>query len=146
MNQFMKRALELAALNARDGGQPYGAVIVKENKIVAEGVNTLHKIYDISGHAELLAMRKLQEEIQTNDLSAYTMYASGEPCKMCQSAMYLAGLRDIYYSQSMEDALDHGFPEEDCLTYDKLRELAAHMKRIPLEEGQEDPMVVWENI
>lgn len=144
MDKFMSRALKLAADNVREGGQPYGAVIVKNGEIVAEAVNTLHKVFDISGHAELLAMRKLQQDIKTNDLSGYIMYASGEPCKMCQSAMYLAGLREIYYTQTMQDAIDHGFPEDDCLTLDKLSKLAGEMKHISLEEGQENPIALWE--
>lgn len=69
MNQFMERALELAEKNVRDGGQPFGAVLVKDGKIVAEGVNELHHTYDISGHAEMLAIRKAQSELQTHDLS-----------------------------------------------------------------------------
>ena len=143
MNVFMKRAVELAVDNVREGGQPYGAIIVKDGDIVAEGVNTLHKIYDISGHAELIAMRKLQEEIRTNDLSEYVMYASGEPCKMCQSAMYLANLTRIYYCQTMQDAIDCDFPESDCLTLEKLNTLANKMERLELEEGMEDPIKLW---
>jgi len=143
VNAFIKRAVELAVDNVREGGQPYGAVIVKDNKIVAEGVNTLHKVYDISGHAELIAMRKLQGEIRKNNLSEYTMYASGEPCKMCQSAMYLAGLTDIYYCQTMRDAIESGFPEEDCLTLQKLDQLANGMKRVYIEKDMEDPIKQW---
>lgn len=143
MDQFMKRALELAAANVKEGGQPYGAVIVKDGRIVAEGVNTLHRVFDSSGHAELLAVRSLQAQIKSLDLSGYTMYASGEPCLMCQSAMYLAGLHDIYYCQTMEDAIENGFPEEECLSMDKLKQLSASMKHIVLEEGLEDPIKQW---
>lgn len=63
MDKFMKRALELAAENVRDGGQPFGAVLVKNEEAVAEGVNELHKRYDVSGHAELLAVRRAQEQL-----------------------------------------------------------------------------------
>src|SRR5699024_9659707 len=61
MNSFMKRAVELAADNVREGGQPFGAVLVKDDEIIAEGVNELHIKYDVSGHAELLAIRRAQE-------------------------------------------------------------------------------------
>src|SRR5699024_11295513 len=62
MDQFMKRAVQLAAENVRDGGEPFGAVLVKDGRIVTEGVNELHKKYDISGHAELVAIRKARSE------------------------------------------------------------------------------------
>lgn len=57
MNHFMKRAIELAINNVKKGGQPFGAVLVKDQDIIAEGVNELHKKHDVSGHAELLAIR-----------------------------------------------------------------------------------------
>jgi len=141
----MKRALDLAVENVHKGGQPYGAVIVKDGQIVAEGVNTLHIEYDISGHAELLAMRALQAKINSHDLSDYTMYASGEPCLMCQSAMYLAGIRNIYYCQTMRDAIEAGFPEEDCLTHEKVKELRKTMKHLSLEE-LENPITLWASL
>lgn len=103
MDNFMKRAVELAIENAHAGGQPFGAVLVKNNKVIAEGVNEFHKTYDVSGHAELLAIRRTQEQLQTNDLSGYTMYASGAPCPMCLTAMYFAGIDKVYYCASLEE-------------------------------------------
>src|SRR5690625_1210561 len=108
MDQFMQRAVQLAIENVKEGGGPFGAVLVKDGKIVAEGVNELHKKYDVSGHAELLAIRRAQEKLQTNDLSGYVMYASGEPCPMCLSAMYMAGIKEGYYCASIEDAAEVG--------------------------------------
>jgi len=91
MDQFMQRAVELAIGNVQEGGQPFGAVLVRDNSIVSEGVNELHKKFDVSGHAELLAIRRAQEKLQVLDLSDSIMYASGEPCAMCLSAMYFVG-------------------------------------------------------
>src|SRR5699024_3508910 len=71
MDPFMKRAVQLAIDNVDEGGQPFGAVLVKDGKIVAEGVNELHTTYDISGHAELIAIRKAQADKETHDLSDY---------------------------------------------------------------------------
>ena len=93
MDKFMERAVKLATENVRDGGTPFGAVLVKDGKIISEGVNELHHTYDSSGHAEMLAIRKAQAELKTLDLSDYTMYASGEPCPMCLSVMYLSGIK-----------------------------------------------------
>ncbi len=142
----MERAVELAVENVRCGGQPFGAVLVKNNNIVAEGVNELHKTYDISGHAELLAIRRAQEHVQTNDLSGYTMYASGEPCPMCLSAMYFVGIEKVYYCASVENAVEVGLGKSKAI-YEDLQKTKAErtlaMIQLPLKEGQENPMKLW---
>ncbi|WP_028390201.1 nucleoside deaminase [Bacillus cihuensis] len=146
MDKFMERAVELAVENVRCGGQPFGAVLVKNNNIVAEGVNELHKTYDISGHAELLAIRRAQEHVQTNDLSGYTMYASGEPCPMCLSAMYFVGIEKVYYCASVENAVEVGLGKSKAI-YEDLQKTKAErtlaMIQLPLKEGQENPMKLW---
>jgi len=147
MDQFMKRAVELALDNVRAGGEPFGAVLVKDSTIVSEGVNELHKTYDISGHAELIAIRKAQGKEQTFDLSGYTMYASGEPCPMCLSAMYFSGITDVYYCQSVADASAVGLTKSKVI-YDDLKKANGDRlivkKQMPLERGQENPMKVWD--
>ena len=146
MNAFMKRAVELAADNVREGGHPFGAVIVKGDEIVAEGVNELHLHYDVSGHAEMLAIRRLQEEIQSHDLSGFTMYASGEPCPMCFTMMAFAGMTDIYYCASVEEAGEAGL-EKSAEVYADLKkpreERSLQMKKIELEEGMDNPMKMY---
>ncbi|TCS96838.1 nucleoside deaminase [Hazenella coriacea] len=146
MDQFMKRAVELAVENVRDGGQPFGAVLVKNNTVVTEGVNELHKTYDVSGHAELLAIRRAQEQLQTNDLSGYTMYASGEPCPMCLSAIYFAGIEKVIYCASVENAVEAGLGQAKVIYEDLQKNKADRtlsMVQIPLNEGQENPMKLW---
>src|SRR5690625_6888605 len=103
MDKFMKRAVQLALENVKEGGGPFGAVLVKDGEIISEGVNELHKKHDVSGHAELLAIRCAQEKLQTKDLSGYIMYARGERCRMCLSAMYMGGIEKGYYVSSIED-------------------------------------------
>ncbi|AJD92821.1 hypothetical protein JMA_35040 [Jeotgalibacillus malaysiensis] len=146
MNAFMKRAVELAADNVREGGHPFGAVIVKDDEIVAEGVNELHLHYDVSGHAEMLAIRKLQEKIQSHDLSGYTMYASGEPCPMCFTTMTFAGMTDIYYCATVEEAAKAGL-EKSADIYADLRkprsERSLQMKKVELEDDLENPMKLY---
>lgn len=146
MNQFMKRAVQLAVDNVQQGGSPFGAVLVKDDEIIAEGVNELHKKYDVSSHAELNVIRQAQEKLETDDLSAYTMYASGEPCPMCLTSMYFAGIQNVYYCQSVEDANEVGIGlskeiYEDLTKQNEERTIA--MKQMPLEEGQENPMELW---
>src|SRR5699024_2109577 len=146
MNKFMDRAVQLAVDNVRAGGDPFGAVLVKDCTIISEGVNELHKHYDVSGHAELLAIRRAQQKAQTNDLSGYTMYASGEPCPMCLSAMYFAGITDVYYCQSVAEAVEVGL---DCskIIYDDLKKVNEEReivkKQMPLQEDQENTMKGW---
>lgn len=142
MDKFMKKAVELAIENVHDGGEPYGAVIVKDSKIVAEAVNTLHKEYDISGHAEMVAVRKLQKELKTHNLSGYTMYASGAPCEMCQVAMFNVGIKDVYYGQSLDQVVDAGFAE-DVTTEDDIKLFVDSMKQIPLSKDIEDPIQLY---
>lgn len=96
----MKRAVELAAKNAQEGGRPFAAVLMKDDKIVAEGANELHKKYDISGHAGITTIRKAQEELKTLNLSGYTMFTSSYPCPMCLEAIKFSGITDIYYCES----------------------------------------------
>lgn len=146
MDKFMKRAVEIAAKNVHEGGDPFGAVLVKDGEIIAEGVNTLHKTYDVSGHAELVAIRKAQAELQTHDLSGYIMYASGEPCPMCLTAMYMSGITEGYYCASIEEAAEAGLGGSKVIYADfkkKRHERQLKMTHIPLEEGQEDPMQLW---
>jgi len=147
MSQFMDRAVQLAVDNVKAGGEPFGAVLVKDGTIVSEGVNELHKHYDVSGHAELIAIRKAQQEKQTHDLSGYRMYASGEPCPMCLSAMYFAGITEVYYCQSVADAVEVGLDRSKVI-YDDLKKLNTQRqvvkKQIRLREDQTNPMKEWD--
>ncbi len=147
MDVFMERAVELAVSNVKHGGQPFGAVLVKDGEVVAEGVNELHHTYDISAHAELVAIRQVQQKLQTNDLSGYTMYASGEPCPMCLTAMYFASIDQVYYGASVEDAAEIGLTTSKRI-YEDLRksktERSLPTTQMPLREGQKDPMKLWE--
>jgi guanine deaminase len=146
MDQFMKRAVELAVNNVNEGGQPFGAVLVKSNSIVAEGVNELHKHFDISGHAEMLAIRRAQNQLQTNDLTGYTMYASGEPCAMCLTAMYFVGIKDVYFCQSLDDSYDVGLGKSKFI-YEELKQpreqRQLNMKQMKLFSDQVNPMQLW---
>lgn len=148
MDKFMRRAVEIAAQNVREGGDPFGAVLVKDGEIISEGVNELHISYDISGHAEMIAIRKAQEELQTHDLSGYIMYASGEPCPMCLTAMYMSGIEKGYYCASIEEAAEFGLGGSVNIYTDLKKpreERKLSMKQMPLEAEQENPMKLWKD-
>ncbi|CAM4181879.1 nucleoside deaminase [Lederbergia lenta] len=146
MDQFMKRAIDLALNNVEEGGNPFGAVLVKNDEIVAEGVNELHHTYDVSGHAELIAIRKAQAELKTLDLGDYTLYASGEPCPMCMAAIYMSGIKKVYYCGSIERAKEVGLGASEII-YKELAlprgERSIEIIHMPLEEDAKDPMVEW---
>lgn len=149
MNKFMKRAVEISAQNVREGGQPFGAVLVKDGEIVAEGVNELHIKYDVSGHAEMIAIREVQEKLQTHDLSGFIMYASGEPCPMCLTMMYMSGIDEAYYCASIEETAEAGLGASKVIYADLKKENEERqlvMKHIPLTETQENPMEIWKEI
>lgn len=146
LDQFMERAVQLALDNVKEGGGPFGAVLVKDGEIIAEGVNELHKHHDISGHAELLAIRRAQQKLETTDLSGFTMYASGEPCPMCLTAIYFSNITDVYYCQSVEEAAAIGLGRSKEI-YDNLKK--AHeereivLKHMPLKEDMDNPFQKW---
>lgn len=146
---FMNRAIELALANVKEGGQPFGAVLVKDNEIIAEGINEYHLKHDVTGHAEMVAIKKAQEKLKTHNLSGFTMYASGEPCPMCLSAMYFTEIENIYYCQSIEEASEIGLTRSSFI-YDELKKdkenRSVKMIRIPLTDNYEDPMKKWNDM
>lgn len=146
MDRYMRQAVELASENVRNGGQPFGAVLVKDGEILGQGVNELHIKHDVSGHAELLAIRRAQEKLQTNDLSGTTMYASGFPCPMCFAAMSFAGVEKVFYCASLEEAKVVGLGKSAMIYEDlqkPLEERLLQMVSMELEEGMDNPMEVW---
>jgi tRNA(Arg) A34 adenosine deaminase TadA len=108
----IRRALTLAEENLASGGGPFGAVIVKEGKIIAEGVNRVTAANDPTAHAEVIAIRNASAFLGTFDLSGCTIYTSCEPCPMCLGAIYWARLDAVFYSGSREDAGNAGFDDK----------------------------------
>lgn len=115
-HRFLQLSIELAEKNIRQGGQPFGSVIVKNGEIIATGVNHIQRDHDPTAHAELVAIREAGKFLASPDLSGCVVYASGEPCPMCQAAMFMSGIRDVYYSYSSEDGAPYGFSTEHAVT------------------------------
>src|SRR5262245_63190001 len=102
---FMQRAAALALEKMRaDGGGPFGAVIVRDGSIVAEGWNEVTSTNDPTAHAEVVAIRRACARLGTFQLSDCEIYASCEPCPMCLGAIYWARLRTLYYANTREEA------------------------------------------
>ena len=113
---FMKRAIELAQNSVRNGGGPFGAVIVRDGEVVAEGSNCVTLDNDPTAHAEVTTIRKACKALNTFDLSGCIVYTSCEPCPMCLSAIYWARMDAIYYGCTKEDAKDIDF--DDSFIYE----------------------------
>ncbi len=117
-NLYMKRAIELSKEGVKNGGGPFGAVIVKDGKIVAEAFNTVTKTNDPTAHAEVNAIRNAAKDLKTFDLKGATIYSSCEPCPMCLSAIYWAKIDKLFFANTRKDASDIGF--DDSLIYNEI--------------------------
>jgi guanine deaminase len=116
---FMARAIQLSIENVLSGqGGPFGAVVVKDGGIIAEGVNQVTATNDPTAHAEVLAIRHACQKLGLFELKGCELYTSCEPCPMCLAAIYWARLSHVYFGSSAADASKAGF--DDSLIYDEL--------------------------
>jgi len=116
--KFMREAIELSIENIKNGGGPFGAVIVKDNEIIARGQNRVTSSCDPTAHAEVSAIRAASKALNTFDLSGCEIFTSCEPCPMCLGAIYWAHLDKIYYANTKTDAKNIGF--DDSFIYDEI--------------------------
>jgi len=105
---FMREALTLARANVAEGGRPFGAVLVRDGKVLARAANRIHATNDPTAHAELLAIREAAQRSGSPRLDGAIVYASGHPCPMCLAAMHLCGVTRAYYAYSNEDGEPFG--------------------------------------
>lgn len=126
--QFMKTAIELSIENVKNGGGPFGAVIVKDGEILATGVNRVTANCDPTAHAEVSAIRCACQKVQNFKLEGCTIYTSCEPCPMCLSAIYWAGIEKVYYGNTKQAAEDINFG--DKFIYEEI-ERAPQYRSIP---------------
>ncbi len=111
--QFMRRAIDLSAERMRAGlGGPFGAVIVKDGEIIAEGWNKVTSANDPTAHAEVSAIRTACEKLGTYSLEGCEIFTSCEPCPMCLSAIYWARIDRIWFANTRADAADIGFDDD----------------------------------
>jgi guanine deaminase len=117
-NVFMARAIELSVENVRSGrGGPFGAVIVKDGSIVAEGANQVTASNDPTAHAEVIAIREACRKLGIFELKDCELYTSCEPCPMCLGAIYWARLSRLYFASVAADASQAGF--DDSFIYNE---------------------------
>lgn len=145
IEKFMKKAIELSIVNVTKGGGPFGAVIVKNGKIISEGTNNVTKKNDPTAHAEIVAIRNASKKLKNFDLKGCEIYTSCEPCPMCLSAIYWANIDKIYYANTKKDAAKIGFRDDHIY-----KELSVPLskRKIPFVQMQRDDAIkafeLWE--
>lgn len=128
--KYMEMAIRLSEDNIDTGGGPFGAVIVKDGEIISTGANRVVPNSDPTAHAEIMAIRAACSKLGTFSLEGCTVYSSCEPCPMCLSALYWAGVKRICYGNTKDDAKAIQF--DDSFIYDQL-ELAYKDRSIECE-------------
>ena len=125
-------AIALSEDNVTKGlGGPFGAVIVRDGKVIAKSANKVTVSNDPTAHAEVSAIRKACKKLGTFDLTGCVIYTSCEPCPMCLGAIYWSRISLIYYANTKRDAADIGF--NDQFIYDEL-DLAMDQRKLPVEQ------------
>lgn len=145
--EFINRAIRLSekGMDSNKGG-PFGAIVVRDNVVIAAGVNQVTSKNDPTAHAEVVAIRKACEKLKTFQLEDCVIYTSCEPCPMCLGAIYWARPKAVYYACTKEDAAKIGF--DDDFIYDeinkKIEERNIKFINLNREEGNE-VFKKWEN-
>ncbi|CAF1475137.1 unnamed protein product [Didymodactylos carnosus] len=142
---FLRMAIKLAEENVEHGlGGPFGAVICKDGKVIANGSNKVVPSNDPTAHAEVVAIRQACSETNTYRLDGCVIYCSCEPCPMCLGAIYWSHVDQIFFANSKHDAAECGF--DDHFIYEELaRELHERKVRVTqlLEEEGIKAFALW---
>lgn len=130
--EFMRAAIALSIDNVKNNtGGPFGAVVVKNNEIIATGANSVTSINDPTAHAEVVAIRNACHKLGTFQLDDCEIYTSCEPCPMCLGAIYWARPKAVYYANTKVDAANIDF--DDQFIYDEL-ELPLSDRKLPMQQ------------
>ncbi len=143
---FMREAIRLSIENMRAGnGGPFGAVVVKDGKIIARGFNQVTSSNDPTAHAEVVAIREACKVLNSFQLEDCEIYTSCEPCPMCLGAIYWARPSKMYYANTKKDAANIGF--DDQFIYEEL-DLPLDKRQLAAEQLLQDEAIVafkeWE--
>ena len=118
MNNYFSEAIKVAqkGVNLKEGG-PFGAVVVKENKIIGIGNNQVLKNNDPTAHAEVIAIRDACQKLNTYDLTGCSIYSTSEPCPMCISAIIWSNIKNIYFATDRKKVKKIGFRDDLIYNY-----------------------------
>ena len=125
----MQKAIELSIESINSGGGPFGSVIVKDNKIISEGMNRVTVNNDPTAHGEIVAIRAATKVLNDFNLKGCELYTSTEPCPMCYSAIFWSRIDKIYYANTKKDAQQVDF--DDSLIYSELQQ-SINKRKIPM--------------
>jgi len=131
----MIKAIQLSIKSVNSGTGPFGAVIVKNNKIISEGFNTVTLVNDPTSHAEIAAIRIACKDLNNFSLKGCDLYTTCEPCPMCLSAIYWARIDKVYYANTRSDAQKIDF--SDALIYEELNK-SIKERKIPMHQMMRD--------
>jgi tRNA(Arg) A34 adenosine deaminase TadA len=142
--EFMSEAIRLAQNGVEsDEGGPFGAVVVKNGEIIGEGWNCVTSTNDPTAHAEVIAIRKACEKLDSFQLEGCVLYTSCEPCPMCLGAIYWARPEKIFYACTRDDAAKIGF--DDQFIYDEIAGSIEDRKIETINFMRDDALSVFEN-
>jgi guanine deaminase len=116
--RFLQQAVELACENVANGGGPFGALIVKDARVIASSGNRVIPNLDPTAHAEIMAIRSACQHLANFQLTDCILYTSCEPCPMCLGAIYWARIKEVYFACNRFDAAAAGF--DDSFIYDEI--------------------------
>ena len=131
----MKRAIELSVESVNNGGGPFGSVIVKDNKIIAEGSNKVTITNDPTAHGEIVSIREACKKLNNFNLKGCELYSTCEPCPMCWAAIFWSRIDKIYYANTREDARKIDF--DDSLIYSEFQK-NIDKRKIPMIQMMRD--------
>jgi len=133
---FMRRAIDLSRIAMNEGaGPPFGAVIVRDGRVVAEGHNNSFVTKDPTAHAEIVAIRRACEAIDSRSLEGCVIYSSSEPCPMCLGAIYWSRIAKVYFGNSCAAAAMAGF--DDTRLYREISQ-SAKDRAVPMVQQLAD--------
>lgn len=147
--KFLCQAIDLARENVDRGGRPFGAVLVKDGKVIATGVNEISATGDPTTHAELQAIRAASQTLGSPRLDGCVIYASGHPCPMCLAAMHLTGIGEVNYAYSNEDGEPYGLSTA-AIYAEMARPVAEHhhlkVTHVPVRLDGDDIYELWRKV
>lgn len=133
---FMREAIRMARANVAEGGGPFGAVVVKDGKIVGRGVNRVTASCDPTAHAEVCALRDAARTLGDFNLGGAAVYTTCEPCPMCLGAIYWARVSKIFYGGTQADAAQAGFDDSAIYRQFALPADRRAIPQVPLLRGE----------
>ena len=142
----MERAIELSIQSVNNGGGPFSSIIVRGEKIIAEGSNKVTLSNDPTAHGEIVAIREACKKLNNFNLSGCELYSTCEPCPMCLSAIYWSRINKIYYANTREDARKIDF--DDSSIYSELQK-NINERKIPMTQIMRNEALkafeLWDN-